>query len=171
MCTHGLTVIITDIHKLTPTHGFIHTHIYTHSQSLILTFTISSHVPSHRLTLIHTQIYTSSHSQNCTHSHSLGHTLTFIDLPSLVHEYQFGLTHSHFHTLRHFRACFHTYAHSHSLSLLTPYTLIHILTQSSHCHSHTGPLTLSPHRREKELGPLLISREVSGIFQETPIPT
>lgn len=150
--------------------SYIHTYIHIHSLSYshLQSAHMYLHTDSHSFTLkfIHPHI-TKLYTLTLTRPHS--HIYT--DLPSLVHEYQFGLTHSHFHTLRHFRACFHTYAHSHSLSLLTPYTLIHTLTQSSHCHSHTGPLTLSPHRREKELGPLLISREVSGIFQETPIPT
>lgn len=120
VCTHGLTVIITDIHELTPTHGFIHTHIYTHSQSLILTFTISSHVPSHRLTLIHTQIYTSSHSQNCTHSHSLGHTLTFIQIcPASCMN-----TNSDSHT--------HTFTHSDTF--VRAFTLMHIHTASHYSH-------------------------------------
>lgn len=150
----------------THTHRFIHTThtLYTHSQTLVLSLTIGSY----RLTAIHTHRHTSSYSQ--THIHSL----SLISI--LTHSYRLAQPHTkihihrltHFHTHAHFHSCAHS--HPHSLSLLIPYTLIHTLAQSSHCHSHTSPLTLSPHSRKKKLIPSLIPREISEIFPGDPNP-
>lgn len=71
----------------------------------------------------------------------------------MTYTHTFTLVHIHTHTV---------------LSLLIPYTLIHTLAQSSLCHSHTSPLTLSPHSGEKELVPSLIPREISEIFPGDP---
>lgn len=118
--TYIITLIVTPMHRCTPTPHLSNT--LTNTTTLILKYT---HSHTH---LTHTHLYSHTHSYiiktTCIYTHLTPHIL--INIPILIHKYTYSHIHKHLtHSLTHTLLM---HSQSHSLYICTPTrTLTHVL--------------------------------------------